>query len=73
MKIETKYDVGDEVWLMANNMAVCRKIGSIYFTADNECNELTYSLEHSDKDDVTWWDYEESELFPTKEELLKSL
>ena len=66
MTIETKYNIGDEVWCQTHTGVRCVKIGSIEII-DGIC--LVYHLEG---EDVRGWSFE-YELFPTKEELLKSL
>ena len=62
MKIETKYDIGQEVWVMSMNKPHCTTIISIRIGKD----ELLYSLKY-------FLIKKEEEIFPTKEELLKSL
>ena len=69
MIIETKYSIGDEVWCKIHK-GVKAKITAIHFFAvavDNIVIEYT----------VMWnggaWCKTENELFPTEEELLKSL
>ena len=70
MTIETKYNIGDEVWVMYNNkpMEVLIKRISCY------CGRWGHLL----KEDIMYLVdndccFNEDELFPTKEELLKSL
>lgn len=65
MKIETKYDIGQEVYCQTRTGVGYAKIYSIeiYSTC------LMYYLEG---EDIEGW-YFEYELFPTKEQLLKSL
>lgn len=65
MTIETKYNIGDEVWCQTRTDVGCAKIDSIEI--DGKC--LIYYLEG---EDIEGW-YFEYELFPTKEELLNSL
>ncbi len=74
MKIETKYGIGQEVWLMYNNSAIHRKVKRVHVSADEAGQYETYDLEQVD-DCESCFDYswEASRLFPTKEELLKSL
>lgn len=74
MEVKTKFNLGDEVWTMENNKAVS---GSIKELTINICINGKITIKYTIK--VLWksqiWDttrYEE-ELFPTKEELLKSL
>lgn len=83
MKIETKYNIGDEVWLIEANKCISGKIvgfrhtygighryGHLY--TGKESIRIDYSIEipyrifHA-------VDIEERRVFPTKEELLKSL
>jgi hypothetical protein len=64
MTIETKYNIGDEVWVMSyNNHIHCDKIVSISIKSDLS---IMYNFS-------CLFSREEKELFPTKEELLKSL
>ena len=64
MTIETKDNVVDEVWLMSyNNHPHCARIVSITIRSD------LLILYHF----LFFGNREEKELFPTKEELLKSL
>ena len=67
MTIETKYNIGDEVWFRGYKGIYQDKIFHIHINinCDGEI-QINYEL----------WGYtikEESKLFPTKEELLKSL
>lgn len=68
MKIETKYNIGDEVWCMQNNRCICAKVESIRIMTHNFTSriEIEYFIEARE------W-IEEMGLFPTKEELIKSL
>jgi hypothetical protein len=66
MTIETKYNIGDEVWCQTRTDVGCAKIDSIEII-DSICP--IYYLEG---EDIGGW-YLEYELFPTKEELIKSL
>ena len=64
MTIETKYNIGDEVWFTTNSrQPVKAKITKIYIDGESQCrylfDEYVPRLER--------------DLFPTKEELLKSL
>lgn len=65
MTIETKYNIGDEVWVKAGNEIYCGRIycvailGDIYLYQVEFGNRLYHLFEHV--------------LFPTKEELIKSL
>lgn len=75
MKIETKYDIGQEVWLMWENKAINRKVTNIYISKDANEQYEAYQLECVEEGDDKYVgiDFELDELFPTKEELLKSL
>lgn len=69
MKIETKYNIGDEVWFLGYHN--CKRKGvvfHIYVTVENGQINTFYCVNNK-------WQmgYSESSLFPTKEELLKSL
>ena len=67
MKIETKYNIGDEVWY--NGVKELRHDEITYIRIDVDCIgelHIYYELCY----DVT---KKECNLFPTKEELLKSL
>lgn len=70
MTIETKYNIGDEVWLMVLGTPekVVIKTMTIWVFGDGDV-ELKYAVEKSG----FWHQRYESQLFPTKEELLKSL
>lgn len=70
MTIETKYNIGDEVWFMALSKPKKGEIGtiSIWVLGDGDV-ELKYAVEKSG----FWYHRYENQLYPTKEELLKSL
>lgn len=64
MTIKTKYDIGDEVWLMSySSHPNCARIVSIIIKPDLS---ILYHF-------LFFGNREEKELFRTKEELLKSL
>ena len=64
MTIETKYNIGDEVWVKTYSGNVyCNRITGIHIKQDGL---IVYSL-------LNFADRTEDELFPTKEELLNSL
>lgn len=82
MKIETKYKIGQEVWYMEDNRPFCAPIvgykisygeGDFFgtFMAGEPKCVITYYV-RKDKDSIGKIQ-EQSLLFPTKEELLKSL
>jgi hypothetical protein len=68
MTIETKYNIGDEVWCMKDNRCRCTKVESIRIMIHHYTSsiEIGYFIEAGE------W-IEEERIFPTKEELLKSL
>lgn len=71
MTIETKYNIGDEVWVLfirPTKMVV----ESIEFKKDKYTEYIWYFVVNPN-DRQECYDANESELFPTKEELLKSL
>ena len=72
MTIETKYNIGDEVWVEWFTIPTKMVVESLLFVKDAEIEKIMYSVVNLD-DRREFYDAEESELFPTKEELLKSL
>lgn len=71
MTIETKYNTGDEVWFIWENSVQSAKIEGIWNITVNPEKSVVYQL------NMIWRGapllFREQELFPTKEELLKSL
>ena len=66
MTIETKYNIGDEVWIMSDNRPITLRIIRMTIFYDDVKTEVLYR--------TTCGKYlNEQDLFPTKEELLKSL
>ena len=65
MTIETKYNIGDEVWLMYRN-----KTYNAYVEKVIPFNDITTYMLRSFAGKRR---YPECDLYPTKEELLKSL
>ena len=77
MTIETKYNIGDKVWIIFRNKARCEIINNIRTISGlrifDECGKMVdveIKIEYCFLDDE--WVSEEN-CFPTKEELLKSL
>jgi hypothetical protein len=69
MKIETKFNVGDEVWYMNNNLPSKRAVKAIsIFRTKNDVRIKYLWDEYSDKEYVV-----ERLAFASKEELLASL
>ena len=71
MKIETKYDIGQEVWFASHLHHIKGVISEISTNAYNNKCMIVYNVDY--KNYIGQSQKEESELFPTKEELLKSL
>lgn len=77
MEIKTKYNIGDAVWVIAGNKvqhlrieAIEVSIGKTMITEDGDFSISEYKTSYS----VGWGNWcKESDIFPTKEELLKSL
>lgn len=70
MTIETKYNIGDEAWFMNNGEPTSEKIVRIDIER-YECKQFTeYTVV---LDECLLTSFYEQEVFPTKEELLKSL
>ena len=67
MKIETKYDIGQEVWFRKGHLVVKGCITDIFLFKQEGKIVIGYCI--NDYDHALT----ESQLFPTKEELLKSL
>ena len=71
MQIKTKYNIGDKVWVIVNNKPTELLINSIeIFIHDMGQYRIGYSIWYVDKKNEG---FEETQVFPTKEELLKSL
>jgi hypothetical protein len=83
MTIETKYNIGQEVWMIRDNEVQNHEIRSItinktpttfiiYYSFADMFNLEDYKTSEFSTDmGLEWW--REEKLFPTKEELLKSL
>ena len=66
MTIETKYNIGDEVWFHTSSGPICGTINGITVTKYGLIAELL-------SEDLAYITWPLSKCFPTKEELLKSL
>lgn len=66
MKIETKHNIGDEVWFMHKGKPICKKVTSLTVYTHNKL-VIEYFFE------IPFIFVREENVFPTKEELLKSL
>ena len=69
MKIETKYDIGQEVWAYLDEQCIRGRIFNItIYVKQNDSIDCWYNVMFDDDDVCLLSNY----LFPTKEELLKS-
>lgn len=66
MTIETKYNIGDEVWFHTSSGPICGTIESFTMTKYGIICNLS-------SEELVEIDWPLDKLFPTKEELLKSL
>ena len=71
MTIETKYNIGDEVWVEFTKPTKM-VVESIEFRKDEHTEDIWYFVVNPN-DRRECYDANEYELLPTKEELLKSL
>lgn len=71
MTINTKYNIGDEVWFMNENKAYVSFIKDVMVKRNNKNTKIEYMVESMQKKDFGL--KKEQDLFSTKEELLKSL
>ena len=72
MKIETKYDIGQEVWVNAESASFLSTIKSVKAIHDILQGKVVLVYKYLYYVDCLGW-IEENEIFATKEELLKSL
>lgn len=72
MTIKTKYNIGDEVWFMYRNKITS---GNVQFVLCTINRDLSITISYDVRTNVlpNPLTCRESELFPTKEELIKSL
>ena len=81
MTIETKYNIGDEVWFMWNNKPTCQKIAAIEVYVGGKVLPSYYVVPYEIdpikviNSDIIPYNrrFPEFRIFSTKEELLKSL
>ena len=71
MTIETKYNIGDEVWASFGKIPILCEIKDIEVIEVDDFLRVIYSV--SAREECIMGTRFSSELFPTKEELLKSL
>lgn len=71
MQINTKYNLGDEIYAMGNNKVLVEYIKSISINIilDHKCNLITETKYETNN---SWW-LNENAVFSSKEELLASL
>ena len=69
MIIETKYNIGDEVWFLYNREPINKDIRAIKTGASRRLQYIKYVFRENELS----FEKDESELFPTKEELINSL
>ena len=69
MEVETRYTIGDFIWMVYNNKVCEFVIDGVFVDAGRDKNiSIKYSLcNHSNER------YDENQLYDSKEELLKSL
>lgn len=74
MTIETKYNIGDEVWLMYENKAITARVLDMNVEIrEHIMGDVFASCYCKIKCPHFTREIHDSHLFPTKEELLKSL
>lgn len=67
MEVESKFSIGDKVWCIYSNKVLCQDVTGVgILLLENAEPSIKYTL-HFDHD------YEEKDVYATKEELLKSL
>ena len=67
MEVQSKYKIGDYVWYINENRVLKSDVTGVgILLEEDKAPSITYTL-HYDRD------LDESKVFPTKEELLKSL
>ena len=69
MKIETKYDLNQEVWIMDGSRPMAWPIRKIYIDIVGGTATIYYYMNIG----VLWRNGQEKDVFPDKESLLKSL
>lgn len=67
MELESKYSIGDDVWLIDNNKIETHKVEGVLFSATSMGVVVSYQFGEGT------FGYPEEKLFESKEELLKSL
>jgi hypothetical protein len=74
MTVETKFNIGDEVWLMYDNMAITAQVIEMNVEIrENYLSVVNANCYCKIKSPHFTREIHDSRIFPTKEELLKSL
>lgn len=68
MVVNTKYSVGEDVWIIHSNKAKKFEVNGVFVEVHKDEPYITYILKG-----LGDWKYNECELYPSKEELLESL
>ena len=72
MTIETKYNIGDEVWFDCMGNHIKAEINEINIIVEFDNSVVVQYLICIDNEKY-YWERNEDDVYPTKEELLKSL
>lgn len=75
MQLKTKFNLGDQVWFLVLNKAICSIVQQIKVCVSNEGTEIVYGC-HPDKEQTKPHIYartEEERTFASKQDLLNSL
>ncbi len=72
MKLEPKFNIGEDVWVRTYDFSLFSTIKAIKATNDRPFEEVMRIYDYQYYVDCFGW-VEESNIFTTKEELLKSL
>lgn len=67
MVVESRYNVGDMVWMISSNKTRQEKVSGVFICVRENEVIITYTVDGND-DNIS-----ENSLFSSKEELLKSL
>lgn len=82
MEIKTKFNIGDEFWIMKDNKAISKKVEKIQAETfkDSKTDKYYPAIEYGvyvfrgGSLDQSYWEYfNESECFASKKELIESL
>lgn len=73
MTIETKFNIDQEVWFIMKNKPQVAKVKAIGYYLENLPSEIKYWIDKNPCGSQYTTCFYESDLFPSKESLLKSL